>query len=308
MITYNHEKYVAQAIESALSQETGFDYEIVVGEDCSTDGTRAIVRNLQREHPNRIRLLLPEKSLGMIPNFVQTFQACRGEYVALLEGDDYWTDPHKLQKQVDFLDAHSEFAICWHPTLRVDGKGSPMDEWPEAKRRKPRATGNDLLESNFIPTASTVFRRGLVGPLPAWYLDVPLGDWALHLLNAQHGDIGCIDQIMACYRMHPGGVHSTLSHSEMKEKRLECYERVIPHLSGIDRRLITRVRLEHYRALSRDYELEGRPTDALRVVAKSFTLDIRSVTKSKLRRAMDLCVRALLSSVQTTRKRPHGRT
>ena len=92
MITYNHERFIAQAIESVLMQETDFRVELVIGEDCSTDGTRAIVREFGERFPERIRLLLPEHNLGMMPNFVATLSACRGQYVALLEGDDYWTD------------------------------------------------------------------------------------------------------------------------------------------------------------------------------------------------------------------------
>ncbi|MDQ3815609.1 MAG: glycosyltransferase family 2 protein, partial [Armatimonadota bacterium] len=116
MVTYNHEKYIAQAVESVLMQETNFDYELIIGEDCSQDKTRAIVMDFQRRFPERIRLLLPEKNLGGSgkTNFLQTLAAAQGQYVALLEGDDYWTSPHKLQKQVDFLDSHPECAICFH--------------------------------------------------------------------------------------------------------------------------------------------------------------------------------------------------
>ena len=113
-ITYNHEKYIAQAIESVLIQEVNFDYELVIGEDCSTDKTREIVIDYQRKYPHKIRLLLNEKNLGMHRNFAQTYHACRGQYIAVLEGDDFWTSPHKLQKQVDFLDNNPDFAICFH--------------------------------------------------------------------------------------------------------------------------------------------------------------------------------------------------
>ena len=92
MITYNHERFIAQAIESVLMQQTDFAVELVIGEDCSTDKTRAIVCAYGERYPERIRLLLPERNQGMIPNFVATMNACQGQYIALLEGDDYWTD------------------------------------------------------------------------------------------------------------------------------------------------------------------------------------------------------------------------
>lgn len=118
MITYNHEKFIAQAIDSILMQQVNFDYEIVIGEDCSTDGTRAIVIQYQKEYPDKIRLLLPEENLGMHKNFVQTFRACQGEYIALLEGDDYWTSPRKLQKQVDFFRLSS--GMCYFLSYSCD--------------------------------------------------------------------------------------------------------------------------------------------------------------------------------------------
>ncbi len=113
MITYNHEQYIEQAVRSVMMQETDFDYELVIGEDCSTDRTREIVLRLKEEFPDKIRLLLPEKNLGMIPNFVATYEACRGEYIALCEGDDYWTHPKKLQIQVDYMKG-SECRMCFH--------------------------------------------------------------------------------------------------------------------------------------------------------------------------------------------------
>lgn len=117
MITYNHEKFIAQAIDSVIMQKTNFDYEIVIGEDCSTDRTREIVLEYKAKHPDKFKLLLQEKNVGMMQNFIVTLKTCNGKYIALLEGDDYWTDPLKLQKQVDFLQANLVFGKSladWH--------------------------------------------------------------------------------------------------------------------------------------------------------------------------------------------------
>ena len=103
VITYNHEKFIGQAIESVLMQETAFVVELVIGEDCSTDGTRRIVQAYAEKYPNVIRALLPEKNLGMARNYDAVWQACRGKYIAWLEGDDYWRTPQKLQKQVALM-------------------------------------------------------------------------------------------------------------------------------------------------------------------------------------------------------------
>lgn len=123
IVTYNHEAYIAQAIEGILMQETDFPIELVIGEDCSTDRTREICLEYQRKHPELIRLLLNEKNIGMMPNFVQTLQACRGKYVALCEGDDYWTDPLKLQKQVDFLEENLNISLYGHNCNIYNEKG-----------------------------------------------------------------------------------------------------------------------------------------------------------------------------------------
>lgn len=101
-LTYNHEKYIAQALESILMQKVNFTYEIVVGEDCSKDRTREILIQYAEKHPDKFHLLLHEKNIGAAKNQNKVFENCKGKYIAMLEGDDYWTDPYKLQKQVDF--------------------------------------------------------------------------------------------------------------------------------------------------------------------------------------------------------------
>src|SRR5882672_6480832 len=141
VITYNQEEFIAQAIDSILRQEVSFDYEIVIGEDASTDRTREIVLELERRHPDRIRVMLRDagtserdraRGLGGKTNFVQGIQDCRGKYVALLDGDDYWTDSHKLQKQVDFLERHPECSLCFHNAemFYEDGSQSSMNLRP----------------------------------------------------------------------------------------------------------------------------------------------------------------------------------
>jgi glycosyltransferase involved in cell wall biosynthesis len=216
--TYNQDKYVAQAIDSVLMQEVGFDCEIVIGEDASTDRTRQIVLGFQKRYPDRIRVLLRDAvdaerdravGLGGKANFVQSLQACQGQYVALLDGDDYWTDVHKLQKQVDFLDTHPDFAICCHnvTVFYEDGSKEPANLIPPDHREV--STIEDLFFVNSIPTCSTVFRRGLFGELPDWFFSLAIGDWPMHIMNAQHGKIRYINEVMAAYRVHGQGVWSS---------------------------------------------------------------------------------------------------
>lgn len=225
MPTYNHEAFIAQALDSVLMQQVDFDYEIVVGEDCSTDNTRAILIEYQKRHPDKIRLLLHERNLGLygLNNGIETYKACQGQYIALLEGDDYWTSPHKLQKQVDFLDHNPYFSLCFHASQYVyeDGSGKkPLVARPP--QGKPYYTLEDLLWHGwFIATASVMFRRGVFGEWPDWSRSVPLGDWVLHILCARHGKIGYIDEAMSVWRIHKAGVWSGMSSIEGLEKEIE---------------------------------------------------------------------------------------
>jgi len=239
MITYNHEKFIAQAIESVMMQEAGFGYELVIGEDCSTDRTREICIDYQRRFPNRIRLLLPEKNLGMMHNFVQTLNVCTGQYVALLEGDDYWTTPHKLQKQADFLDAHSDYALCFARTVTLDeGRGHEPYYLPPPHRQKDTYTVEDLLQGNMIGTCAVMLRNGLVDSFPDWYFQSRVGDWPLYIMAAQHGKVGYIHELMATYRIHAKGVHSSQSRLEIFLLSVDIYKAIDAHLGFEYRTLI----------------------------------------------------------------------
>ncbi len=212
MITYNHRWFLAQAIESVLRQQVDFSYEIVIGEDCSTDGTRGVVLDFQRRYPERIVPILREQNVGAMRNFAETISVCRGQYVAFLEGDDYWTSVDKLQRQVDFLDDHADRALCCHRVKTVNETGSTeFDAYP------PRAAGaytiEDLLKWNFVMTCSAMMRRDSIPSLPRWFFRMKLGDWPLFALVARHGKIELMDEVMAAYRMHTGATWSSLPHA-----------------------------------------------------------------------------------------------
>lgn len=209
MVTYRHERFIAQAIESVLAQRTNFDFELVIGEDCSPDATREIVRAYAEKYPDRIRLQLPEKNIGLTRNLSRTIDACRGKYVAWLEGDDYWISPDKLQRQADYLDQNPDCAWCFTRAKVVNAEGEPVEVGPAVRTVKPKYTLEDYLKRLFQPRACTVmFRHRLFERFPEWFFKLPTGDMPLHVMNAQHGDIGFIDEEMSAYRIHPGGVWS----------------------------------------------------------------------------------------------------
>lgn len=254
--TYNHERYIAHTVESVMEQDTSFAYEHVIGEDCSTDGTREILLDLARRYPDKIRLLLRERNIGRRANFVDTFHACRGQYVAILEGDDYWSSPHKLQRQVDLLDDHADYALCFHPVVKLfETEGKETLFVPGQIQDRYRLV--DLLDQNFIATCSVMFRNNLFGDLPGWFWDVPAGDLPLHVLNAQHGDIGYIDEVMAVHRIHAGGVwsprpaverlHDTLIVQEILKEHLgtEYADRLNTTLATTHLRMIRAYFLDH---------------------------------------------------------------
>jgi len=210
IITYNHEKFIGQALDSVLMQEANFEYEIVVGEDCSTDNTREILLGYRDKYPAKIRLLLPENNQGVIRNFVQTYKSCKGKYIATLDGDDYWTSPKKLQSQVEFLDRHPDFSMCYHPVRNFYDDNSKPD-FIIPKISKSISTLEDLLICNFIPSSGVMFRNNLFGSFPEWYYTLRMEDWPLHILNAQFGKIGYLDHVMGDYRNHSGNFWSSKS-------------------------------------------------------------------------------------------------
>ena len=228
MITYNHAPYIAQAIQGILQQKTNFPFELVIGEDCSNDETREIVFEYQLKYPRVIRVITSDKNIGMIMNWCQIMKECRGKYIALCEGDDYWTSPYKLQKQVDFLDSHTECSACFH-NVNVEFENNPeRNHIFHNTNMKDVFTLFDIVSGHFIPTCSTIFRAGLFGEFPSWYLKMPMGDWPLHVLNAQYGDYGYINEILANYRVHDGGTWSSQSRVDILKKTISA-ENVVNH-------------------------------------------------------------------------------
>lgn len=230
VITYNQERYISQALDSALMQRTIASFEIVVGEDCSTDRTREILLAYREKHPETIHLLLHPRNLGMNRNFGQTLAACRGKYVAILEGDDYWTSPDKLQRQSDFLDIHPECAASFHNVSVVHDEGGAKDRlFHKPGVLKSFFSLEDILASHFIPTLSVMFRAGLFGEFPEWFYEMPMGDWPLHALNARHGLYGYIDEVLGCYRVHGEGAWSRQGRLKILERSVLAAETINRH-------------------------------------------------------------------------------
>jgi glycosyltransferase involved in cell wall biosynthesis len=208
MITYNHEKFIESAIKSVVTQDANFKFELVIGEDCSNDKTLAICLEMQKQYPDMIRILSHRKNQGMMHNFVETFNACRGEYIAILEGDDTWAISNKLQLQTDFLDQNPDFTACFTGTVAFfDDTGQTAYHIPPEEFRKSELVIEQLIRRNVIAACSITFRKDLI-TFPEWYFSLPFGDWPIYISLAEKGKIGYIDIDAANYRLHQGGNYS----------------------------------------------------------------------------------------------------
>lgn len=212
-LSYNHSKYIRDTLDSFVMQKTNFPFEVLVHDDASTDGTAKIIQEYAQKYPDIIKPIFEKENCwqrGINFSKEKIWPLVKGEYVALCEGDDYWTDENKLQKQVDFLEAHPECSICFHP-VKVKWDDSREDDsvYPNAKMLKKAGALDfeSLLKRNFIQTNSVVYRwRFLHDSYDLMPEGILPGDWFLHLLHAQIGKIGFMPDIMAVYRRNAGGV------------------------------------------------------------------------------------------------------
>ena len=204
MITYNHEKFIREAIDGVLSQQTNFGFELIIANDCSPDKTDEIVNEYINTHPkgNCIKYFSHKKNLGMIPNFIFAMEKCKGRYIALCEGDDYWTAPLKLQKQVDFLEPNSNFAISFHATNNLDD--NKLYRSAPAESDTTYSLQDIARMGNILNTCSVVFRNGLINTYPDCFYSSPIGDYIINLMNAKKGKIKYFSEVMSVYRINVG--------------------------------------------------------------------------------------------------------
>lgn len=217
--SYQHERYIARALDSVLEQDDGVRYEVLVGDDASDDRSRAIIAEYAKAHPELIRAFFPENNLGLAGKVMlnELLQRARGEYVAKLDGDDYWTSGAKLRRQVAYLDAHPECSMCFHNVLWRHEDGSRPDVPYNGADQASEVGMQDLLSANPVASCSAVFRREAIHPLPAWYFEQPWCDWQLNLIASQQGSIHYLPELMAVHLTHPAGMWSRLSWLEALE-------------------------------------------------------------------------------------------
>ena len=202
IITYNQEPYIRQALDSALAQKTDFTYEIVIGEDYSTDNTRQILLEYKNKYPETITLLLHDQNIGMINNQNETFNACRGSYIALLEGDDYWNDVNKLQKQYDAMQAHAQCQLSFHPVYTT--KHETLNDYGDTIKVIPVEEGIKV-GGYYISTPSIMIKKNILSEMPSFLNSAPAGDYYLQIFGSIAGGALYIPKVMATYRLEAHG-------------------------------------------------------------------------------------------------------
>jgi len=208
--SYNHERYIKQCIDSVLDQKGNFNLEIILGDDCSTDNTNEILLHYSEIYPETLIMMPKQNNLGAIKNLKRCLDACRGDFIAICEGDDYWIDEYKLQKQMEFLEEHKDYSMCFSSLLLYfedENKFTPFSD--QISLNKDVITTEDLIQFNYIGNLSCcMYRKDTIRNVPKEIFDVFSGDWMLNMACGEIGKIGFIRGCMSVYRKHSKGLWS----------------------------------------------------------------------------------------------------
>lgn len=225
MITYAHEKYIEDAIYNVLNQECDFEIELIISNDNSPDSTDQLIQNILIQHPKSasIKYFKQEKNLGMMANFIFALKQCSQKYIAICEGDDYWTSKIKLQKQVDFLEQNNEYVLSFHNAEVFNSLTKNTHLFVNNYEREDYGA-KDILETWLIPTASMVFKNVLEENLPQFMVQATHGDLALQVYLSKFGKFSAINQVMSVYRVNENSVtvtsFSSLAHNNNHIRQL----------------------------------------------------------------------------------------
>lgn len=272
MTAYNSAAWLPRAIESVLRQQTAFPLEIVIGDDCSTDPTAKVLHNYQEQHPAIVRVLHRTEKLGMQRNFYDTFQQCRGKYIAWLDADDYWTDPDKLSIQSAVLEADASVSACGHFVRHVSPTGDVItDRCPAVSPGRYGVA--DIIAKNFVPSPSILFRNGIHRSLPESFFELSgLVDWPILLQSALAGDIVLLDRVMADYVLTPGSAYQSKGPLYQDAIDLEFYEKMEQTLPLQWQRSVRAARGIRYEAISYHLLKQGKLREAREAAHQAFSV------------------------------------
>lgn len=260
MLTYNQESFIAQAIEGVLMQNTSFNYQLVIGEDCSTDKTRSICEKYANQFPDKIKLLSSlNNNIGLITNYMRTIKECDGKYISICDGDDYWIDELKLQKQVDFLEKNAEYSIVY-TSVKLQFKNGVIKNWTSFNEKK-YSDYEHLVFKNHIPSVSVLFKNEQKdnNNLPDWILKYPFGDWPTYLWTIKNGGkIHYLSDFTAVYRIDTG-ISSEIRkvNSEVLKINMSILKDIILDEDFISKRQVTfKAMIELKKNLTSSYNIE----------------------------------------------------
>ena len=223
MLTYGHERYIKQAVEGVLLQQSNFNIELIIANDCSPDATNNIVQGIIDLNPkgNLIKYINRVKNIGAQSNFIDAYKQCSGKYIALCEGDDYWVDAFKLQKQVDFLEANQDYVLCFHKVNILKINGDIVNDFITKIPENYQTIETLSRLGNYIHTPSVVFKN-VIEKLPFEFEKSPLGDYFLYMLLAKYGKLKYLKDTMAIYR-YGVGIHSSTSSIKIIKNNIHVF-------------------------------------------------------------------------------------
>lgn len=256
VITYNHEKYLAQALDGILSQTVKANLEIIIADDCSTDGTLKVAENFKKMYPDTIKVLSSPRNIGHTRNYERAWKTAQGEYIAHCDGDDYWIDPNKLAQQLNFLETHSSYSCCAHKVWAI-AEEDGSKHGPIPRTEIDSFDTEALLEACFPHNCSLLFRNHLFNELPDFFFKLTGHDWCIDILNSLRGPIKILPEVMGVWRMRTKGLWGGRQSSFHLEHNVFFLKEIKPFLPQSAHRAQRKNLIKHEFLLSCAYLDEG---------------------------------------------------
>jgi len=282
VITYNHDKYLGKALEGILSQKVNARIEIIIADDCSTDRTVVLAEAYRSKHPDTIRILSSPRNIGHTRNYERAWKSAQGEYIAHCDGDDYWTDPNKLAKQLDFLENHPNYSCCAHKVWAISEEDNST-HGPIPRTEKDTFDTSAMLEACFPHNCSLFFRNHLFLELPPFFFKLTGHDWCIDILNSLRGPIKIMPEVMGVWRMRSQGLWGGRQSSFHLEHNVFFLKEIRTFLPRSAQSAQKANLLKHYFLLSCAYLDEGNLPKAKETLKELKTFEsLRILKKRKL--------------------------